>query len=392
MPKPLDCGGPNVMPPDSLPALLGGRPACPSGPPDWPPFDESVRDALLSAWQTGAWGKYRGGLVQKFEERLGEMHGVPHVLACGSGTYAVELALRALKVGSGDEVVLSAYDYFGNFLSVHAVHALPVLVDVDPDNWNLAPTHLLSALGPKTRAVIVSHLHGGIVPMREVMEIAAAHGVSVIEDAAQAPGARVQGRSAGTWGDVGILSFGGSKLLTAGRGGALLTRRADVFQRARLRQTRGGNVLHPLSELQAAVLLPQLERLAERNDRRRRSVERLADLLPDAPGLRLFRNSVTESDAGYYKVGFQYDPEAAGLSRERFLAAVSAEGVAMDEGFQALHVGRSPSRFRSPGTFREAERAHGGTVVLHHPVLLGTDEEIEQVALAIRKVRQHRWS
>jgi len=377
---------------DGLPALLGGSPACPAGPPDWPPRDESIRDALLAAWQTGAWGKYQGGLVQQLEERLARMHGVAHVLTCASGTCAVELALRALKVGPGDEVILSAYDYFGNFLSVHAVGALPVLVDVDPDNWNLAPAPLHSAMGPKTRAIIVSHLHGGIVPMRAMMEIATAHQVPVIEDAAQSPGANVQGRMAGAWGDVGILSFGGSKLLTAGRGGALLTPHADVFQRARLQQTRGGNVVCPLSELQAAVILPQLEQMGERNERRGRNVARLAELLQEVSGLRLFRNAVEDSAAGYFKLGWQYDADKAGLARDRFLAAVRAEGVALDEGFRALHMGRSPSRYRAGGELREAQRAHGGTVVLHHPVLLGTDEQIEQAAWAIRKVLDHRWS
>src|SRR5439155_1399263 len=130
---------------------------------------------------------------------------VTHALACGSGTFAVELALRALKVGPGDEVMLAAYDYPGNFLCVHAVGATPVLVDIHPDNWNLDPARLEEACGPATRAVIVSHLHGGLVPMREVMGFAAARGIRVIEDAAQCPGAVVQGRRAGSWGDAGGL-------------------------------------------------------------------------------------------------------------------------------------------------------------------------------------------
>src|SRR5256885_2272952 len=126
---------------------------------------------------------------------------------------------------------------------------------------------LADAIGPATRAAVVSHLHGGIVPMRQVMQVAAARGVAVVEDAAQAPGAVVQGRKAGTWGDAGVLSFGGSKLLTAGRGGALLTPHADVHQRARLVLNRG-NITCPLSELQAAVLLPPLDKLNARNARR----------------------------------------------------------------------------------------------------------------------------
>ena len=120
----------------------------------------------------------------------------------------------------GDEVILAAYDYPGNFLSVHAVGARPVLVDVAPGDWNLCPEKVAEAVRPQTRAVIASHLHGGLVPMARLMELAAGHGLAVIEDAAQCPGALVQGRKAGTWGDVGVLSFGGSKLLSAGRGGA----------------------------------------------------------------------------------------------------------------------------------------------------------------------------
>jgi dTDP-4-amino-4,6-dideoxygalactose transaminase len=311
-----------------------------------------------------------------------------HALACGSGTYAVELALRALQVGPGDEVVLAAYDFPGNFLNAHAVGATPVLIDVDPENYNFDPQYLSSALGPATRAVVVSHLHGGLVPVREVVEACRARGVAVVEDACQCPGATVQGRRAGTWGDVGVLSFGGSKLLTAGRGGALMTARPEVAQRARVARMRG-NLVCPLSELQAAVLGPQLDRLAERNARRAAAVKILRESLADVPGLRPFANRV-EGEPGYYKVGFQFDESQFGLSRGRFVAAVRAEGVALDEGFRALHVGRSPARFRRVGELPVAGRAHTSAVILHHPVLLGTEEEVLQIAGAVRKVWAHR--
>ncbi len=341
--------------------------------------------ALQAAYRDGSWGKYHGAYVERLEAALGAYHGVEFALTCGSGTFAVELALRALKVGPGDEVVLAAYDYPGNFLSVHAVGAQPVLVDVESGNWNLGPNRLGEAIGPATRAVITSHLHGGLVPMREVMQIASARGVAVVEDAAQAPGAEVQGRKAGTWGDAGVLSFGGSKLLTAGRGGALLTRRADVHQRARVWLLRGNHVC-PLSELQAAVLLPQLDKLDARNARRATNVKRLAAAL--GPALAPFVNREGAGAPGYYKVGFQYDAERFGLPRARFVAALRAEGVAFDEGFRALHAGRSPKRFRKVGELTEAERAGAGAVVLHHPVLLGGAADVEEVAAAVRKVRQ----
>src|SRR2546425_4646585 len=134
-----------------LPALLGGPPACPQGPPPWPVPDEDVLRALQTAYADGSWGKYHGGLVARLEERLAQYHAVEFAVTCASGTFAVELALRALKVGPGDEVLMAAYDYPGNFLSVHAVGALPVLIDVAADNWNLDAGRLEAAAGPKAR-------------------------------------------------------------------------------------------------------------------------------------------------------------------------------------------------------------------------------------------------
>jgi dTDP-4-amino-4,6-dideoxygalactose transaminase len=231
-------------------------------------------------------------------------------------------------------------------------------------------------------------LHGGLVPMNAVMELAKGARIGVIEDAGQAAGADVEGRPAGSWGDIGVLSFGGSKLLTAGRGGALLTRRADVSQRARVAMHRG-NVVCPLSEMQAAVLQPQLDQLAERHQRRLRNVQHLAERLKNVAGLRLFENRITAGQPAYYKLGFQFDETRFGVSRDRFIAALCAEGVAMADGFRALHVGRSPNRLRCAGSLGEAERAHHGAVILHHPILLGSTEDIEQIAAAIEKVQAH---
>jgi len=369
---------------DSLPALLGGPPVRPQGPPDWPLPDEDVARALHAAYCSGNWGKYHGGCVEQLEQRLAAYHELPFALTCGSGTFAVETALRALKVGPGDEVILAAYDYPGNFLSIHAVGATPVLVDIDPDNWNLRPDCLTAALGPNTRAIIASHLHGSMVPMVEVRALADAHGLGVVEDAAQSPGAVIQGRKAGTWGDIGVLSFGGSKLLTAGRGGALLTRHADLHQRMRLLLHRGNHIC-PLSELQAAVLLPQLTKLDSRNAHRAGMVTALTEGLKELPGLKPFVNAVTCNPV-YYKLGIQFDTEEFGLPRPVFLAAMRAEGVGFDEGFAALHVGRSPQRLRRIGDLKEADHAHAGAVILHHPVLLGDRAEIEQIVTAVRKV------
>jgi perosamine synthetase len=366
------------------PALLGGPAVRPQGPPPWPPHDPDVVAAVERALRDGSWGVYFGPNAEAVEQALRQFFQVEHVLLCGSGTYAVELGLRALGVGPGDEVILASYDYPGNIHCVYAVGARPVLVDVDPDNWNLSLDAVREALGPATKAVLASHLHGGVVAMRELMDLARERNTAVLEDAAQCPGATVQSRLAGTWADAGVISFGGSKLLTAGRGGALLTTRPVVHQRARGHWLRG-NVVCPLSELQAAVLRPQINKLTEHHQRRLDNVARLTTSIGDVPGLRSFSNR-TDASPGYYKLGFRYDAAALGLARERFVAAVRAEGIAVNEGFAAQHIGRSPKRYRRGSDLSESERAQHGIVTLHHPVLLGSDEDIAQVAAAIRKI------
>jgi dTDP-4-amino-4,6-dideoxygalactose transaminase len=346
-----------------------------------------VREALLSAFADGSWGRYHGPHVEALEQELGRYHGVDFVLTCGSGTFAVELALRALQVGPGDEVVLAAYDFPGNFLGIHAIGAQPVLADIDPRTGNLTAATAAAAVGPATKVIIASHLHGSFVPMAELQRFALSRGTRVIEDACQCPGAMVDGRLAGTWGDAGVLSFGGSKLLSAGRGGALLTRDAHVHQRVRRHQLRG-NLVCPLSELQAAVLRPQLGMLDARNAERSRSVRRLLDGLRTIPGLRPLENLGAGDSPGYYKLGFLLDAEAFGLQRHAFVQALRAEGIAFDEGFRAAHVGRSPKRFRAADSLLAATRADQAMVVLHHPVLLEGPAAIEEVIAAVRKVHE----
>jgi len=227
------------------------------------------------------------------------------------------------------------------------------------------------------------------VPMREVMEAVRGRGVGVVEDAAQAPGATVQGKPAGTWGDVGTLSFGGSKLLSAGRGGALLVRDPQFYQRAKVFLHRGLQQWAALSELQAAALRPQLRKLPASTRRRAETVRLLAGSLA-TPGLVPFSNSLGDSVAAFYKLGFRYDPAAFGLARELFVKALRAEGVAFDVGFKALHVGRSPSRFRTAGELTHAAAAHERCVILHHPVLSLSHTDVQQVADAVAKVYRFR--
>lgn len=391
---------------ENILAINGGRAVRPEGPPAWPLSDPAIETALIGAFADGSWGKYHGPHCKALSERLAEMHSQEHVVLTCSGTATVELALRGLRIGDGDEVILSAYDFEGNFKNVLAVGARPVLVDIDPLTGQLDVTQLEPARSPQTKAIIASHLHGGVVDMPAVRAFADQHQLAVIDDAAQMPGATIHGRIAGTWGDVGILSFGGSKLLTSGRGGALFTNDAAIVQRIRLHTFRG-NDSYPLSELQAAVLRPQLERLTERNQQRTKNVRSLLELLQGINGLSSFVPlsacsqsslsldfpivSTRATQPGFYKLGFWYDAaQFVGLSRDQFACAMRAEGVALDPGFRALHLTHSKSRYRAVNDLPNATRADSSLLVLHHPVLLGGESDLKQIVEALTKatVRQ----
>lgn len=366
-------------------AIDGGIPAFGDACPSWPLPDERVRAALHAAYADGSWGRYHGPHVQALTDRLRELHRLEYAYPCCSGTVAVELALRGLRVGPDNEVILAAYDFPGNFRCVEAVGARPVLVDIHPGTWCLDPGCLAAAIGPATRAVLVSHLHGGLADMQQICRIAADHGLPVIEDACQAVGARVQGRMAGAWGDAAVLSFGGSKLLTAGRGGAVLTSRADVLQRIRVYCERG-NQAFPLSELQATVLLPQLDQLSARNATRRASVRRLLEALAGVPRVTPVTYTAASDEPSYYKLAWLYDSRGAAPC-ERVVAALRAEGVPVDAGFPGF-VRRGVRRCRRVEPLAHSTRAASDTLLLHHPVLLSDDETIQRLAAAMAKVLQ----
>jgi len=277
---------------------------------------------------------------------------------------------------------MAAYDYESNFLTIQRVAAQPVL-------FNLALDHVYADLSsiadsPQISALLISHLHGDLAPMAAIRDIADARGIPIIEDAAQAPGAIVDGKRAGAWGDIGILSFGGSKPLCAGRGGAILTSSPRLHQRIRLYLSRGVQQWGALSELQAIALLPQLETLDAANAHRWSHVQSLDAAVREILGITPLTTRVDDRPS-FYKRGFWYDADAFGLSRERFVQAMRAEGIALDAGFRALHVGRSSRRFRAIGSLTHAERAHHEMVILHHPVLLGTASDVQEVADAIAK-------
>lgn len=219
--------------------------------------------------------------------------------------------------------------------------------------------------------------------MRAIRALADEYGLRVVEDACQAPGAEVDGQPAGAWGDAGVLSFGGSKLLTAGRGGAVLTRHADIHQRMKIFAQRGNDAF-PLSELQAAVLLPQLTKLAARNAIRRQRAEQLLAATEPQEELVPLTNAVPGAPS-YYKLAWRY--RGPKRTREEFIQAVQAAGVALDAGFRGFTL-RSARRCRKVGALPHSAQAAEQTVLLHHPVLLESAETVAAVAQVLLRASE----
>ncbi len=346
--------------------------------PTWPITDDRIRSVIAQLLQDGSWGRYHGPHCDNLRESLAEYHSIEHVHLCSSGTSAVELCLRSVNVQPEDEVILAAYDYKANLANVLAIGARPVLVDTQPGRPVIDVAQLEAALSPQTKAIVCSHLHGCMAPIDGVMSFAREHNLSVIEDACQVPGASIADRRAGTIGHIGALSFGGSKLLTAGRGGAVLTHDAAIAQRIRL-YTQRGNDAYPLSEMQAAVVLPQLEQLDARNQQRRAAVESLRRSLPATAPVKMLWDEADNVEPAWYKVAFLL-PGASVEERDAFADQRRTAGIALDGGFAALHLTHAKSRFRKVGDLANAAHLHDQLLTLHHPVLLSNQSSLASVA------------
>jgi dTDP-3-amino-3,4,6-trideoxy-alpha-D-glucose transaminase len=250
-----------------------------------------------------------GAHTEAFESDFARYCGTPHAIGVSSGTSALELSLRALGIGFGDEVIVPANTFIATAEAVSAVGATPRLVDVDPTSHLLTADHVAAALGPRVRCVIPVHLFGSMVDMDPMLALARQAGVAVIEDACQAHGALYHGRRAGTLGDLGCFSFYPTKNLGAwGDGGAVVTADPDLADRVRMLRSHGERTRYRheaiggtarLDAIQAAILTVKLRELDAMNDERRRLGRRLRVGLSEA-GVTLPEALFTGADHVYH--------------------------------------------------------------------------------------------
>lgn len=246
--------------------------------------------AAISAMRSGEF--VLGSKVVAFEEKFADYCGVKDTIAVNSGTSALHLALLALGIGAGDEVITVSMTFVATVSAIRYVNAQPVLVDIDPATWNMDPAKLEQAITPRTKAILPVHLHGRLADMSAIMAIARRHGIPVIEDAAQAHGAELDGKRAGSFGDIGCFSFyPGKNLGACGEGGAVVTSRPDLALKLRQMRDWGQSARyfhdHPgfnyrMDGIQGAVLDVKLKYLPEWTRKRQEAARLYHRLLAPA--------------------------------------------------------------------------------------------------------------
>ena len=331
-------------------ALEGGVPVRTRPFAPWPVFAPDEIEAAAAVLRSGRVNYWTGEQAQEFEREFARYLGVGYAIALANGTAALELALHALGIGPGDEVVVPSKTFIATASCVVRAGATPVVADVDADSQNLSAASIESVLSVRTKAVIPVHLAGWPCAMDEILALAKRRGFAVIEDCAQSVGARYQGRATGSFGDIGCFSFCQDKIITTGgEGGMLVTDSRALWERAWSHKDHGKSYAavfereHPLgfrwlhesfgtnwrmTEMQAAIGRRQLAKLPDWLALRRRNARALDQGLAAIPGLRLALPPA-HCEHAYYKYYVFVRPEVLrpGWTMPRLLDALTAEGI-----------------------------------------------------------------
>lgn len=357
---------------------------------DWPRHDADEIQAVTRVLASGRVNALvHGDENRAFETAFAEYIGVPHAIAVSNGTVSIELALRALGVGPGDEVIVPARSFFATTSAVVAVGAKPAFADVEADTQNIDPVSVARLIGPDTKAIVCVHLAGQPCDMDELCEIAASRNLVLIEDCAQAHGATWRGRKVGSFGDAGSFSFCTDKIMsTGGEGGMLVLRDEDVWRRAWTYKDHGKDPVRMreksnsapgefrychdsfgsnfrMTEMQAAIGSRQLAKLDTWVEQRRANAESLLSEACKHPAVLPMRVPGT-ADHAYYKCYVRLDLDAlpAGVSRSDVVGALMAEGVACGSG-------SCPDMSRE-GAFKQLDVRIDGELAGAHKVALET--------------------
>lgn len=407
---------------DARPAILGGEPVRRKPFPSWPQVNELDERNWLQALRECKWWRREGHFVDEFERAWASTLGVNHCIATANGTGALMAALEALEVGPKDEVIVGPYTFIATVNAILARYALPVFVDTDPETMLIDPDKIEAAITPRTRCILPVHIGGNVADMDRILEIAKRRNIPVLEDACQAHLAEWRGRKVGGLGQLGAFSFQKFKNVPGGEGGAVVTNDRQLYLHAYgfhshyrspgenapdLAICRNGINLR-MPEFQAALLLAQLTRSEQYARKREANARYLTELLAEIPGIRPARMYPGCTRNAYHMYMMRYEPEHfEGLSREMFIRALRAEGIPVSNGygplnrhpflehtlnsrmFRSIYTEQELRQWRERNHCPENDRLCEQGLWFSQPVLLAEQSDMEDIALAIQKIRRY---
>ncbi len=403
-------------------AITGGAPVWNEGWPKWPIYGEREAELLQQVLTSGKWAG-DGPMEAQFQRSFADLHTARHGIAVNSGTMALQVALEALDVGVGDEVILPVNTWQATAVAVLDVNAVPVLVDIEPETYAIDPAAIEAAITSNTRAIIPVHLYCNIANLDAIVAIARKHKLAVIEDCAHSHGSTWNGQGVGSLGDIGCFSLQASKTLNAGEGGFIITNDDRLHERlyalrncgrmhkdadpATWQPLQGGNAR--MTEWQAAVLCAQLERLPDQLVRREQSLHALNAGIEQVTGLASLDRRPEITRQAIYGYVFRYEPEAFNeVPVQAFRKALAAElGTSVGSVYHPLNnsplyqphtkkryhlsdeylAAIDPKRFVTPFATRAYEQE---SVVLNHPTLLAEPDIVQKVVDGCAKLYEHR--
>jgi dTDP-4-amino-4,6-dideoxygalactose transaminase len=405
-------------------AILGGRPVRSKSFPGWPMWDKNADEELiLSVLRSGVWS--RNKIVAEFEKKYAELMGVKRCIGTTNGTNALLTALHCLDIGIGDEVLVTPYTFVASIQVIFLVGALPIMIDPDPDTFQINPDKMEEKIGRHTKAILPVHILGLPAHMDKISAVAKKHNLLVVEDACQAWMAEWKGKKCGTLGDLGCFSFQNSKNLPCGEGGAIVGNDEKLMDKCHsyhdfgrghgsVGQVEGtgfrimGNKCR-MAEYQAAILLAQMKRLEEQTQTRNENAQYLTSRLKDIPGIVPHRLYDGVTRAAYHLYPFRYEKQHFGnIPRSKFLAALKGEGIPCSSGynrvnknaffenalqsknFRKMYPKKRLERCRELNHCPDGDRLSDEGVWFSQSMLLGTKKDMDDIADAIQKIYDNR--
>lgn len=365
-------------------------------PVNEPLLDGKEKDYLIECIETG-WISSEGPFVREFEKQFARRMKRKHGIAVCNGSAAIDIAVAALEIGMGDEIILPTFTIISCAASIIRAGAKPVLVDCDSKTWNMDTGQIEAKITDKTKAIMVVHIYGLPVDIEPVVELCEKYGIAIIEDAAEAHGLTYKKRPCGSFGDISTFSFYPNKLVTSGEGGMLLTNDDRLATRCRsfrnlcfqpkrrfVHEKLGWNMR--MSNLQAAVGLAQLERLNEFLIRKRKMGRRYSELLSDIPAIQLPVSETEYARNSYWVYGLVLENDIL-LDADEMMRRLAQHNIGTRPFFWPMHL---QPVFKKMGLFNNEHYPNAekiGRRGFYIPSGLAiTDEQIMLVATAIRKV------